>query len=152
MNVATGNGNLAGSLAKVLKCLQARRYERLRDELWRTLLDASAGFSAALETHLVEEESVLFPAICEADPAHAPQIESLRREHADLRSRAADLAGRIQDGDSALALETGKELFSMLVSHAGREQAAIDAILASLPAAATKRLARLLPEEHRRAR
>ncbi len=152
MSVATGNGNLAGSLAKVLRCLQARRYERLRDELWRTLLEASDGFSAALESHLAEEESVLFPAICEADPGHAPQIEALRREHGELRSRAADLAGRIQDGDSALALETGKELFTLLVSHTGREQAVIDSILASLPAAAAKRLATLLPDEHRRPR
>jgi hypothetical protein len=129
LDLKKADATLAGSLGRVLRCLHAGRYERLRDELWHSLLNASDTFGTTLAAHLDEEERHVYPALEAAAPERASEIEALRREHAELRERAADLDARIHAGDSVMALETGRELFGILVAHASRERALIDAVV-----------------------
>jgi hemerythrin-like domain-containing protein len=133
---------LARPLLRIIRLLRGRKNKEEREQTWHDVRALSATFFERLKAHLDHEERGFFPALEQAAPEHGAQIEELRTAHASLRSKAADLSARIDEGDSVSATDVADELLQSLVAHLRREDAVIDGISGRLPADAVARLRR----------
>lgn len=133
---------LARPLLRIIRLLRGRKNKEEREQTWHDVRALSATFFQRLKDHLDREERGFFPALEQVAPEHGAQIAELRTAHAALRSKAADLSGRIDEGDSVSATEVANELLESLFAHLRREDAVIGGLTARLPADAVARLRR----------
>lgn len=78
--------------------------------------EAHGRFMVAFESHMGQEEEVLFPVYVDAGAtpgeveARAREVEDLRRQHGQLRALAGEIAVRLREGQADVDLLTRFEL------------------------------------------
>ena len=102
-----------------------------------------AGFAAALAAHEQGEAAIVYPAIEGLHDA-APVIATRKAEEAEASGKIADLKALDPSSDE---FEIGlKELKSAVEAHAGKEEADVFPLLASLAAAKRSELGASMTE------
>jgi len=125
---ARRNAALVDALIDLVGCLRARRYEGIRDSLWRTLLEEGEIFAGHLVLHVLTKESYLLSALKKDVPGSARLVGRLESEHSLFRAQAEDILGTVAEGDSVKALEQANDLLRSLLDHVRREERELRAL------------------------
>ena len=83
---------------------------------------------AALESHLLGEEDLYFPAIASLRPAHAALIRGLVQAHRRFRELVDEALARIEAGSVSAALEALGRFEAAFLGHERQEESLLRAI------------------------
>lgn len=107
---------LTEALAGLVGSLRARHPGRQE-----SLQVSSDEILAGIRDHLRFGEEAFLPALRRAEPAAAPRLEELEKDHRDLNSYAHELSRQIRGSDGGLAYGLSRSFLAVLLKHLDRE-------------------------------